>query len=269
VKILSGRQRRPRRVLLYGQEGVGKSTWAAGAPRPIFLDCEGGLADIEADKSPRLRTIDDVLGALRWLWESPHDYQSVVLDTVDWVERMIHAKVCQDDGVKSIEKAAGGYGKGYIAAATEFEKLLANMESLSRKRGMNLILLGHCSPVKVLNPEAETYEQWAPDLHKAASSVLREWCDEVFFASYRTLFRTVGDSKQRTLAVGDDERYIRTRHGAAVQAKNRLNLPEELPMIWAEYQRHWPTGNAERVSGNVPVASETVTTTSEEGTGNG
>jgi hypothetical protein len=244
VKILTGRQQRPRRVLLYGQEGVGKSTWAAGAPSPIFLDCEGGLADIACDKSPRLRTLEDVRGALRWLWEQPHDYRSVVLDTVDWVERMIHADVCKADGVKSIEKAAGGFGKGYLAAATEFERLLANMEALASKRGMNLVLLGHCSPTKVLDPEAETYEQWSPDLHKAASSVLREWCDEVLFASYRTVFRKTNDTKQRTLAVGDDERYIRTRHSAAVQAKNRLNLPEELPMVWAEYQKHWPGGGA-------------------------
>jgi hypothetical protein len=242
VKILTGRQQRPRRVLLYGQEGVGKSTWAAGAPSPIFLDCEGGLADIHCDKSPRLRTLEDVRGALRWLWEQPHDYRSVVLDTVDWVERMIHADVCKADGVKSIEKAAGGFGKGYLAAATEFERLLANMEALASKRGMNLVLLGHCSPTKVLDPEAETYEQWSPDLHKAASSVLREWCDEVLFASYRTVFRKTNDTKQRTLAVGDDERYIRTRHSAAVQAKNRLNLPDELPMIWGEYQKHWPGG---------------------------
>ena len=247
MKILTGRQQRPRRVLLYGQEGVGKSTWAAGAPSPIFLDCEGGLADIACDKSPRLRTLEDVRGALRWLWEQPHDYRSVVLDTVDWVERMIHADVCKADGVKSIEKAAGGFGKGYLAAATEFEKLLANMEALANKRGMNLILLGHCSPTKVLDPEAETYEQWSPDLHKAASSVLREWCDEVLFASYRTFYKRLGDEKQkntRTLAVGDDERYIRTRHSAAVQAKNRLNLPEELPMQWSEYQKHWPGGGA-------------------------
>jgi hypothetical protein len=103
-------------------------------------------------------------------------------------------------------------------------------------------LLGHCSPEKVLDPEAETYEQWSPDLHKAASSVLREWCDEVLFASYRTVFRKTADAKQRTLAVGDDERYIRTRHSAAVKAKNRLNLPDELPMQWSEYQKHWPGG---------------------------
>lgn len=243
MRILSGKQQRPRRVLLYGQEGVGKSTWAAGAPSPIFLDCEGGLADIECDKTDRLRTVEDVRGALRWLWQEPHGFRSVVLDTVDWVERMFHAEICKEDGVKSIERAAGGYGKGYIAAATRFEGLLHNLEQLASKRSMNIILLGHCSPVKVLDPEAETYDQWAPDLHRAASSVLREWCDEVLFASYRTAFRKVGDEKrQRVLAVGDDDRYIRTRHGAAVQAKNRLGLPDELPMIWSEYEKHWPRG---------------------------
>jgi len=266
VKILTGRQQRPRRVLLYGQEGVGKSTWAAGAPSPIFLDCEGGLADIECSKTERLRTIEDVRASLRWLWQEQHSYRTVVLDTIDWVERMIHQDICKADGVKSIEKAAGGYGKGYIAAATEFEKLLANMDALASKRGMVIVLLGHCSPVKVLDPEAETYDQWSPDLHKLASSVLREWCDEVFFASYRQHFRKVGDQKQRTLAVGDDERYIRTRHSAAVQAKNRLSLPEELPMIWGEYQKHWPGGGLVATAGTSPAAGGE---SQVEGEGNG
>jgi hypothetical protein len=74
----------------------------------------------------------------------------------------------------------------------------------------------------------------------------------VLFASYRTVFRKTGDTKQRTLAVGDDERYIRTRHSAAVQAKNRLNLPEELPMQWSEYQKHWPGGGV--AASNVQAA---------------
>ena len=105
-----------------------------------------------------------------------------------------------------------------------------------------LVRAGHCTRVKVSDPERETYEKYSPDLHKGAASILREWCDEVFFAGYRTFTRAAdeGFNKKRQIAVGGDERYIRTTHSAGVQAKNRLNLPAELPMAWSEYQKHWP-----------------------------
>lgn len=245
MKIVKGKQQRPRRVLLYGQEGVGKSSWAAQAPRPLFLDFEGGLGDLDVEATERIDSWDKLREAMNWVISQPHNYQSIVFDTVDWMEHLLHAKICADSGVKSIEKAAGGYGKGYVEAATVLQEFLTACESLMKRRGVNIIMLGHCSPVKVNNPEAETYEQWAPDLHKTAASLLREWCDEVLFASFRTYVRDAagndkaGPKPKRFLALGDDERYIRTTRTAAVQAKNRLNLPPELPMVWGEYAKHW------------------------------
>jgi hypothetical protein len=257
MKINRGRQQRPRRVLLYGQEGVGKSSWAAQAPRPLFLDFEGGLGDLDVESSPRLETWDSLREAMNWIMTEPHDYQSIVFDTVDWMEHLLHRFVCAKSNVESIEKAAGGYGKGYTEAATILQGFLANCERMMARRNLNIILLGHCSPVKVNDPEAEMYEQWAPDLHKTAAALLREWCDEVLFASFRTDIRGAatnddkGKKPKRFLAMGTDERYIRTQRSAAVQAKNRLSLPPELPIVWSEYQKHWPVG----VTGQVKVES--------------
>ena len=104
MKILKGRQVKPRRVLLYGQEGVGKSTWAAMAPRPIFLDFEDGLGDIEVEKTERLTTFGDTLSALGWLYSQEHEYKTVVFDTADWFEKLIHDQVCQNANVSNIEK---------------------------------------------------------------------------------------------------------------------------------------------------------------------
>jgi hypothetical protein len=232
MKILKGRRKKPRRVLLYGVEGVGKTTWASQAPKPLFLDFEDGLGDLDVQATPRLTTYNATLEALGWLYTEQHDYQSVVFDTIDWFEKLIHDAVCMDANCTNIEEVGGGFGKGYTAAAGRLQEFLSKL------------ILGHCTRVKVLDPERDSYETYSPDMHKAAASILREWCDEVFFAGYRTFTRAAdeGFNKKRQIAVGGDERYIRTTHSAGVQAKNRLNLPAELPMDWSEYQKPWPSG---------------------------
>lgn len=245
MKILKGRQQKPRRVLLYGQEGVGKSTWAAMAPSPIFLDFEDGLGDLDVEKSQRLTSYGATLNDLGWLYTDPHDYKTLVFDSVDWFEKLIHDQVCKNANVTNIEKVDGGFGKGYVAAALLLQEFLVKLESLMSARNMNIVMLGHCTLVKVSDPERETYEKYSPDLHKGAASILREWCDEVFFASFRTFTREAdeGFKKTRQIAIGGEERFIRTTHSAGVIAKNRLNLPAELPMDWNEYAKYWPSGS--------------------------
>ena len=253
MRIVRGKQIKPRRVLLYGQEGVGKSTWAAGAPAPYFIDCEGGVADLNVDSSGRLTDLNEVREVWSDLMNEPHEYKSVVIDTIDWMEHMVHKEVCSKSGVDSIELAAGGYGKGYVEAGVILRRFLGRLDELMAKRGMNIVILGHCLPARVNNPESEEYDQWAPKLHKTSSAILREWCDEVLFASFRTFVRTAEVSskpkQKRYLGIGDDERYIRTTRSAAVQAKNRLNLPAELPMKWSEYAKYWPSSGSAAVVG--------------------
>lgn len=244
MQVIKGRQVKPRRVLLYGQEGVGKSTWAASAPRPIFLDFEDGLSDLDVEKSPRIRSYGECLENLRWLYSAEHEYQSVVFDTIDWFEKLIHDQVCRNANVTCIEKVDGGFGKGYVAAASLLQEFLGSLEKLISARRLNVIMLGHCTRVKVADPEREAYEKHSPDLHKQSAALLREWCDELFFASFRVFTRSEdqGFNKTRQIAIGGDERFIRTTHSAGVHAKNRLSLPPELPMDWREYQKHWPSG---------------------------
>lgn len=253
MQIIKGKQQKPRRVLLYGQEGVGKSTWASMAPKPLFLDFEESSNDLDVERTARLHTYVDTLNALGWLYSEQHDYQTVVFDTVDWFERLIHDQVCLNANVTNIEKVDGGFGKGYVAAASLLQEFLVKLEQLMAARKLNVVMLGHCTRVKVLDPERETYEKYSPDLHKNAASILREWCDEVFFASFRTFTREAdeGFKKTRQIAVGGEERYIRTTHSAGVHAKNRLNLPSELPLDWREYQRYWPSAATQTPAGNI------------------
>ena len=109
--ITRGKGNKPPRLFVYGQEGVGKSTFGAAAPSPVFVQTEDGLGEIDTAKFPVAGSYDDARNALAALRDEPHEFQAVVLDSADWLERLIWDKVCKDFGVRSIEKADGGYGK--------------------------------------------------------------------------------------------------------------------------------------------------------------
>ena len=245
MKILQGKQRRPRRVMLYGTHGIGKSTWAAGAPRPVFVQTERGLDDIGPPRFPLARTWADVMQALAELYSAPHDFGTLALDTLDWTERLIWADVCESHKVANIEEI--GYGKGYVYASTRWRDLLEGLEAIRRDKKMTIILLAHATVAKFENPETDNYDRYAPCLHKLAAAMVQQWCDEVLFATYRVYVKQTkeGFDKKTTKGLGTGERIIHTVERPAWQAKNRLGLPDDLPLPrengWAEYAKYLPS----------------------------
>lgn len=242
--IVSGKRARPRRVLLYGTHGIGKSSWAASSPKPIVLATEDGLDDVGCDRTPLLTKTADVA---RWLIDlagpEEHGYQTVVIDSLDWLEKLIWQATCEDDGKKDLESF--GFGKGYVKAVNRWEKLLAMLDGC-RARGMNVVLLAHAKIERFSPPDADAYDRWQPDLHKLAAPLLQEWADEVFFATYRvnTIQREEKFGQQRTRAIGSGERIVYTSEAPTHAAKRRISLPDTMPLDWSEYQKHWPTGVA-------------------------
>jgi len=230
AQIRKGRSLMPRRVMLYGVHGVGKSTFGAMAEKPIFITTEEGTNDIECDRFPLAVKYGDVLAALSSLYSEEHDYQTVVIDSLDWLERLIWAEVCAKRGVETIEDI--GYAKGYVFALTQWREILAGLDALRAERGMQVILIAHAAIEKFANPETDSYDRYAPRLQKQASALVQEWCDEVLFASYRVHTRTSseGFDRKRTQGIGTGERILRTTERPAHVAKNRLNLPDELPL---------------------------------------
>lgn len=247
--ITRGKENKPPRLLIYGQEGCGKSTYASNAPNPVFIQTEDGLDEISTAKFPLAHNLDDVLSALAALRDEPHDFQTVVLDSADWLERLIWDRVCQDFGVRSIEKADGGYGKGYVHALTYLRQIVSLLNELRNTRGMIVIVIAHSKVERFEDPENAAYDRYTPRLHKSATSLLCEWVDAVLFATKR--FRVSkeqgsgfqGDRAIAT-AIGADggERILRTVGSPACIAKNRFNLPGEIPLSWSAFMEAYAKG---------------------------
>jgi hypothetical protein len=235
-KIQRGKTSLPRRVMLYGTHGIGKSTFGSMAERPIFIQTEDGLGSIECDRFPLAASYRDVVNALSELYTAAHDFKTVVIDSLDWLERLIWAEVCRDKDVKNIEDI--GYAKGYAFALTYWREVLAGLDALRTDRGMTVIVLAHAKIEKFENPETVPYDRYSARLHKLASALVQEWADEVLFATYKVHAVKVaeGFNKQaKHNGIGTGERIIRTTERPAHVAKNRLGLPDEFPLDYRIY----------------------------------
>lgn len=235
--IQSGKENKPPRIMIYGSEGVGKSSYAAGAPNAIFIQTEDGLGEIDCRKFPLAHSLSEVIAELTALRDEAHEFQTVVIDSADWLERIIFDEVCREFGVRSIEKADGGYGKGYTHALTHWRKVVNLLQELRDKRGMMVILVAHAKVERFEDPENAAYDRYTPRLHKHAASLIAEWVDAVLFANKK--FRVSKDSSDRAIAapIGADggERVIRTVGSPACIAKNRYGLPSEIPLSWQAF----------------------------------
>lgn len=235
ASVTSGKVTGPYRLLVHGVDGVGKSTFGANAPAPVFLGTEDGTEHLEVARFPSPEGWEDVLDAVRSLTESPSDYRTLVLDSLDWAEPMLWRHVCQRDKVASIEEVGGGFGKGYVAALDGWRSLLAALERLQRERGMHVILIAH-SLIKVFkNPEGDDFDRYVLKLHDKAAGLVREWCKGVFFANYETF--AVKDRAKRIRGVSTGARLLYTQRTAAFDAKDRYGLPESLPLSWEEFEK--------------------------------
>lgn len=238
-RLIRGRIESPLKVLLYGQEGVGKSTFGASAPNPIILGAEQGTEQLDVTRFPAPQSWQDVLDAVRVLTLEQHDFRTLVIDTVDWVEPILWAHMIKRDGPKFKEGLSSiedyGYGKGYNAALDDWRILLAGLERLRQTKGMHVVLLAHSWIKTFKNPEGEDYDRYELKIHNKAGGLLKEWVDDVLFARFEEV--ALKDAKtKRVRGVSTGARVIRVERTAAYDAKNRHSLPDPLPLSWAEYE---------------------------------
>ena len=238
-QIVKGLQPGPRRLLLYGTQGIGKSTFAASSESPIFIQTEDGLGEIGCDKFPLADSFDATMEAVTELYTESHNYRTVAVDSLDWLERLIWADVCRKRNVTNIEDI--GYAKGYTFALNYWRDFLEGLAALRRDKDMTIVLIAHARIEKFENPETESYDRYVPRLHKLASAMVQEWCDEVLFATYKVHTKQTdeGFGRKGTRGIGSGERILRTTERPAHMAKNRLDLPDEIPLDWSAYAQHF------------------------------
>lgn len=230
MQITRGKRARAQRVVIYGPEGIGKSSFAAQFPEPLFIDTEGSTDNMDVarmDDKPTSYTM--LKNQIAFVKANPTCCKTLIIDTIDWAESLIVEDVCAQHGKKGIEDF--GWGNGYTYTKEEVGRFLNMLQDLI-ELGINVVLTAHAQMRKFEQPdEMGAYDRWELKLGKKTSSqtapLVKEWADMVLFANYKTVVMTTDTNKKK--ATGG-QRVIYTQHHPAWDAKNRHGLPEEIPL---------------------------------------
>lgn len=242
VSITSGRVNRPQKIVIYGAEGIGKTTLAAQTPDPVFIDTEGGTAHLDLRRTQKPRDWEELIALVREIAGSPDLCRTLVIDTADWAEAMCVEAVCRkynQDGIESF-----GYGKGYSYLAEEFARLLAACDEVIRS-GKHVVITAHAKMRKQELPDEQgAFDRWELKLSKQTAPLLKEWADALLFLNYRTLVIAT-DANTRKAQGG--KRVIYTSHHPCWDAKNRHNLPEEIDLCYGSIASIFEGGKTEQI----------------------
>lgn len=225
---------RPFRIALYGIEGIGKTTFGAGAPGAVFLASEDGTHHLDVARFPQPHTWTDVLDALSALFQDDHAFETLVVDSVDWLQILAEDEVCREQNVRALDEIGFGKWKGFLVG--KLREFLLACDALHKSRGMNIVLIGHAEIRRFSDPERDDYDRYSLKALPAFAALIREWCDALLFANYdATIVKDQGGfGKKKAKSFG--KRLIFTNHSAAFDAKNRFGLPDRLPLSWDAFQ---------------------------------
>lgn len=217
------------RVMLYGPHGLGKTTFGAQAPNPIFILTEDGLGTLTVPHFPLAKTEAEVLEAIGVLYNDEHEFHTVVIDSLDWLDSLIWADINEKYEAKDL-----AYGKGAVIAAERWRVILDGLNALRNDRGMAVILLAHAQIKRFDSPEVEPFDRYMPKLQERSSALVQEWCDCVLFTNFKTMVRKddVGFNQKVARGITTGERLLYTVEKPAYLAKNRYSLPDSLPLSW-------------------------------------
>ncbi|WP_307975913.1 ATP-binding protein [uncultured Streptococcus sp.] len=229
MQITRGKRARAQKVVIYGPEGIGKSSFAAQFPEPLFIDTEGSTDNMDVARLDKPTSYTMLKNEIAWVKANPTSCKTLVIDTIDWAESLVIEDVCAQHQKRGIEEF--GWGNGYTYTKEEMGRLLNLLGELV-DLGINVVLTAHAQMRKFEQPdEMGAYDRWELKLGKKTSSqtapLVKEWADMVLFANYKTTVMTTDNGKKK--ATGG-ARVLYTQHHPAWDAKNRHGLPEELPL---------------------------------------
>lgn len=223
--------------MIHGQAGVGKSTFASGWPDPLFIDAEKRTEHLDVARV-EVNSWKEVLGVMGEIYRAEEPpCKTIVFDTVDHIEYMIHDHLCKEARVSGIEDVGGGYGKGYTAALDEWRSFVLKLEKL-RAKGFSVLLLAHSHVKTFKNPLGEDYDKWQLKMNAKAANFLREKMDAVGFAHFEDFVKDAKSAMDKAKAVDLEEsrRVLTFRHSAAFESKQGINLPDEIGLSYEEFK---------------------------------
>lgn len=220
---------KPPRIVVYGKAGIGKTTFAASSTKPLLIDLEGSADYLAVDKvkATNLQKVKETLLALQ---DEKHDYKTVVIDSLDWLERIIHEDICKQTGAKTITDKTNqttAYGNGYIVAVNKFLDIRNMLDALRDSKNMSVILTAH-SLVKTRNdPLDGDFDEHVLKMHEKTASAAVEWADAVLLIKKKSI-----ESANAKSGRIEGETILVTSNTLGTTTKNRLHLPKEIPATW-------------------------------------
>jgi hypothetical protein len=228
----TGQSSLPPRIVLHGPQGIGKTTFCASMDAPVFIPTEDGLAGVDVQAFPLATELSQVKEALASLAKS--DFKTIVIDSADWLEALIHKQVCKEHSKENIESF--GYGKGYTLALQHWRELLRILDWYRVERGMAVVLIAHSEIRRFDSPDTESYDRYGVKLHKTASALMVEWADIVAFANWlvMTSETDTGFGSKRVRGHGNGQRVLHLEERPSHIAKSRYPLPAQIALDWTE-----------------------------------
>lgn len=235
MNITRGIQNKPIKAVIYGPEGIGKTTFASQFPDPLFVDVEGSTTRMDVARTDTPTSLAMLLGILTEIRDHNPGCKTVVIDTADWAERLCIKTVCDKYKKTGIEEF--GYGKGYTYVYEEFGGILNLLNDIA-DRGVNVVLTAHAAIRKFEQPdEMGSYDRWELKMINSPKcnvcAMIKEWADLVLFANYKTTVISTDKEGKKNKARGG-QRVMYTTHDPCWDAKNRFGLAPELPFDFGQ-----------------------------------
>lgn len=248
-EIREGVISKPLKIVLYAVEGLGKSTFASFFPNPLYIDTEGSTTFLNVRRLESPTSWAMLLQEVDYVIANPSICSTLVIDTIDWAERLCIQHICAKNKWEGLESA--GYGKAYTFLTEEMGRFLDKL-SLANDHGMNIVVLAHAMMRTVTLPEETgSYDRWELKMQKKTSPLVKEWADMLLFGNYKTML--MKDEKSGKTKAHGGQRVMYTSHTTNWDAKNRFGLPPELPFDYGQIAGLIPSGNVQPQPSFSPV----------------
>lgn len=234
MKIITTAPTKPPRMVLYGEHKIGKSSFAANSIKPVFIQTEDGLESLGVQAFEKSLSWESVIDNMRELVKEQHDFKTLVVDSLDWLERLIWERVCKENNVKQIGDVP--YGGGYKLATNYWKDFIYGLDVLNQKKQMMIILLAHSKISKFEDPTKQNYDRFDLDLHDKAGGLILQWCDIIGFANEQIIVIENKEGFGTTVKAKDTgKRMLNVTKKAGYEAGNRYSLEDcelKFPIFW-------------------------------------